>query len=161
MATIREQCTAQAVAQFNTGTPGGVPAAARAGTAAARLPSEAAAHRSVIVKKRSSGGATNTLVPPDRPGGRSGPITRHYLTLEFEFRAAGDGSTAPDQIVETDYAWAVKALVGTTLNGLAISVSEGPSLFQETEQGEYPMCLLITQFIVEYTTRVNDAELKS
>lgn len=162
MSTIREQCTVQVLAQLNgAGKPAGVPATVRAGTASARLPNEAAGHESMILKKRSSGGSPTALVQPDRPGGRGGPLARHYFTLELEMRAAGDGTIAPDTLVEDQYAWAVKALVDTNLNGLALGVHEGPSLFPEMEQGEYPGSLLVTQFIVEHTTRVNDAELKA
>ena len=151
MPTLREACTARALLQLNgPDRPGAVPAAARAGVAGARLGAIAAGHRSIILKKPRSGG-TPTLppAPPARVGGRAGPLTRHYVPLELEFRAAGDGIEPPDAICEELYAWAVRALVDTDLGGFAITVHEGPSHFADPEQADYPLVRLRAAFIAE------------
>lgn len=153
MSSIREQITAQVLARLNgAGKPGGVPAAARAGAAAARLGPEPN-HRSIVLKKRWSGGRPQRPAPAERIGGRGGPTRRHYLNLDFELRAAGDGTAPPDGAVEEMHAWLIRALVGSQLEGLALDVREGPIQFAYA-QGGYPLCMARARIVVEHLVPV-------
>lgn len=132
------------VTALNTGTPGGVPQAARSRT----KPYEAASLPAVSVYPLREAA--------ERVGGKTGPIIKRRLTIRIECRAVGEPA---DQVIDPMVAWVTKALAGNTLNNLAHDIEETGTEW-EVELADKAYGLASIDFSILYQTKTTDQEAK-
>jgi hypothetical protein len=136
------------LAAHNTGRPTGVPALAEwsgLGVEAHDLP-------------------IGTLIWGDestkRVGGSEGPLANRTIRLRVEYLTkalTGPPAVSAQRAAETLRAWAVKALAGNLLSGLAVTLEEVGTL-RKVEQAEVPFARTLVEFDLVYTSTYNDLE---
>jgi len=144
MSTIREQIIEAIIAQLNTSTPGGVPAATRLRMTAYE-PDELPAINVFPVREEIRG----------EPAGKFGPVVRRSMTFRVLLHAAGSDAVAADAALDPMAAW-VSTLGGRQLGGLAIDIEEN-TLEWLYEEDDLPYSSLAIDFTVEYQTLKSDA----
>lgn len=136
------------LAAHNSGRPAGVPALAEwkgIGLEAHDLP-------------------VGTLVWGDeavkRVGGSEGPLAHRAIRLRVEYLTrslTGPPAVSAQRAAEPLRAWAVKALAGNLLGGLAVDLAEVGTA-RKLEQAEVPFARTVIEFDLVYTSTYNDLE---
>lgn len=148
MSALRKQIVDAVVAALNTSTPSGVPAAETArvlGLDLSTLP------RIIVYRIREE---------ELDVGGRRGPLQKARLELAVECWAAGDESTPADEATEPLTTWAFQALTDQALGGL-VNNCRPVEINYGLGTGEVDFCLATVSFMVEYSFRTGDPEVRT
>jgi len=148
VATLREQIVAAIVTALSAGSP---PATVYRTRRAAFQ--EGAAFEAIVVRPQR---ALNEEV--SRP---HAPLTRQRFTVEIEMFATGTATDRPDKVVDALYEWVVQKLVGNNLGQIAHGITEGDSVFDWGDAGEYANVKLTTEMIVSFSYIANDPTRKT
>ena len=148
MSTVRQGVLSGIVALLNVG---GKPAA---------VPTTEVARTKQISRTLPSMIAYMTSDEPEMVGGRFGPLVRRRLTVVIECRDTPGSGENPYDSVEPMTAWVTKALGGQRIAAGSHEIVEGNTTF-DLAGADRLYCLARVEVIVNYQTRVADAEQKA
>lgn len=148
MSAYREQLIEALVTAVNTGMPTGVPATERERTETMQVED---LPRSVVYPH------TEQI---EHLGSGLGRTVRRSFAVALEATAAAAPGHRASEAVDVILAWYSTALGNSHLGGLALSVREN-EIKWASDVGQLPVARATAIYVITYTTRVNDATLKT